>query len=266
MSEACSDEGAQTAEPWVVVPVPVQDTTQKGSQELAATGPDGELTAPIDAADTDTFDGAVDDERAELDKDDDEDVEDVKMAGADAVADAVPDTIEAGTDRLAPPAAPVLGEGGDDSTSRESVDSSALVHGVSADATAVVDQMSDGELVEVARVTAAADIQQAAGDEMSATLDNVPAEVVVIVGETEPEQRISASEALAENGAVVPAVAADGESGAAISAKAGVEAEQTVGERVSDDTTAARLPIATVDDVIEVSALRASGQCNGNRA
>eukprot|EP00903_Cladosiphon_okamuranus_P020150 g18499.t1 len=250
VSEVCSDEGAQTADPSVAVPVPVQETTRDEPPELAFTGSGGEPTTPADAADTNTFDGAVDGERAELGKDDEEDV---KMAGTglvDAVPDVVSSAIEAGTDQLAPPAAPGLGEGGDDSTSTVLVDSSTLVHGMSADAT-VVDQMSDGEPDKVEGVTAAAEIEQAAGDEMPVTLESLPAEVV-IVRETGSEQPISASEALVEDSAVAPAVAADGESGApARIAQAGGEAAQTVGERVSGFTTASRVPIATAGDVIE---------------
>lgn len=232
------------------MPAPVQDTAPEGPQELTATGPNGELPAPVDAA-ADTVDGVLDDERPEQDKEDDEDV---KMAGAgpvNAVPDAVSDAIEAVTDQLAPTAAPFSGDGVEGNTLPLSADTT-LADGMSSDAT-MVDQMSHGEPVET--VGAAAVGKQAAGDEVSATPDDVHAEIepVALEEDTEPEQRVSASEALVEEeSAVIPAAApgAHGESnsgavGPVSIDSAGAQSDQMVEGLMRGDTAPAEAFIAS---------------------
>ena len=268
IAEAGSQEEAQTAEMLGAVPVAVRDGALEVSQDLA-TGSDGPLPAAVGGNFADAGDGAVDGERMEQrDKE-------VFMAGGGPAATSVAavlnpgsDAIGAVTDQLAPSATPVLGESGDASTSLPSVVSSTpLVHGLSPVAS-VAGQMPERELVDAVEAADGAGVDEAAVDEMPATLDDVHAaiEPVALEGNTGPERPVSAREALLEeNDTAAPAEATDGAFGAdeamPISAEsAGVEAEQTVGEVVSDDTATAEAPVAMAGDVLEVGTVRSSGR------
>lgn len=258
MAELRSEDGLQVADPWVALPPAVQDGAPEVSQGLAAAGSDEALPAFMDGDVTDAADSAVDGERREQhDKE-------VTMAGGGAVAATVAavheplsDTIETVADELPRTSAPVSGAGIEGRISLPSAVSAILVPDLSSSAS-MADQMSGGEPAEVVGAVAAA-VEQAAEDQESGTVNDVQAEVkpVALEGETEPEQPVSASEALGENNAVPPAAATDGVSGAGevmpvSTGSAGVEARQTMEALASDDAAPAEATITTVDDAIEV--------------
>ena len=183
-AEAGSEEGAQVVAPLEATLVAVQADVSEGAEDIAATGSGGAFPASVGDVVTNFVDGAVDVGTTEQEKTDGEEVD---MAGegpivptAAAVPDAVPDVVDTATE-CAAIGAPMSAMGCEDSPPSVSV-------GVAA-----------------------------AGDEVSATLKNVQAEVEPVASAEEPEtaRSVSISDGLVEeDGAAVLAAATDGETGA----------------------------------------------------
>lgn len=168
-----------------------------------------------------------------------------------AVPEPVSDAIETAAGQRVTTIAPVPGAGIEGSTYLLSLGSSTLVPDLSFSASPA-DQMTDDEPDEVAGAAAAADVEQAVGDEASVTLDGVQTEIepVMLEADVETEQRVSTSEGLvAEEGVVVSAAATDDESGAGKATpvsieSAGEDVEQTAEELASDDMAPAEVDSA----------------------
>lgn len=209
-------------------------------QEFAATGSDGAPPTAVDIAVADAVVGAVDAKKTEKDN---EANKEAKLAGeisgttVDTTLDSM--SFETATDQLAPTGAskPVkLVEG---SALPLPAGSAPLMHGFSPCAS-TANLLSGSEPVEAVG-TAAAYAEQAAGDNTHASLDDAHGEVEPMALEEETEQRVSASEALAEEEEGSVLAAANGQSGSAEpvpvpTESADVRAEQTMEEIVSDGT------------------------------
>ena len=233
-TEVRLEDWIAVVEPSVTVPAPAQHTS------------------PVDAAVADLIHGTVGDERTEQGKDDDEDVSMTSEGLGYAAPNAVSDALGAVTDQVAATAAPVLGEGGDDSASPLSVGSSTLVYALSSGAN-VAGQMPEREPVDAVKAVTGADVDEAAGGEMPVTLDDIHAAIESFApgGQTEREQPDSSREALVEKSAVIPAAAlgVDGELGA------GEEANEAVQELVDGDTASAQAFFASPEGNEPVAAI-----------
>eukprot|EP00752_Nemacystus_decipiens_P015849 g14159.t1 len=226
-AEVRSEDWVQVGHPSVPVPLSVGgDTEAEVSQQPEATASTGELPASADTTVADTVGSAVDSETTERDNRDDEEM---ITAGEDPVSTTVSaaasDEIKAVADHMAPTSTPVSGGGVNENTRWLPVDSTALKHGVSSSAS-LADEMSGG--AEVGAFGVSAPGEQVVGDEVSSTLDGDHASEAQ---QSEPEQRVSASDALVEEEGAV-----------------GAEAAGTVKEPMSGDTAPAEAFLANPED------------------
>lgn len=216
MAEVGSGEGAQVAIPLEAMSVEVQNGALDISQDLTATESDGVLLpASANFAVADTVDYAVDVRQAQQEKAEDREVETAGEGVGVATVAAVPDAIDTATDQLTPIGASVP----------------------DTDVGCSTPSLSAGFA--------------AAGDQVSATLDDVWAEDAPVTREEEavPERPGSAGDGSVEEGdSAGPGAAIDGESVAseampALTESAGVDVEQAA--RVSDDTAIAEVDMVS---------------------
>ena len=155
MAEAGTEEGVQVSRSWEAMPAAVQDHVLEVSQDISATGPDGEPSACADAVVANNVGQAADVRTTE---EDDEGGKEVDIAGGGPVAATViafPEPVSSDIEVVAEPPAPVDTPGSsevvEDNVSPLSVDSATLAHDMTHSARNA-DQVPHGEPVEVSVV------------------------------------------------------------------------------------------------------------------